>query len=368
MPGARVLALKLAGGTLFLLVVLAGVVAFILMGGSGAPAFPGALSPAPEAALAPGSPGALRQAQDSAWDSRAVHAPSVVRLPTIPGESSTGQAGTDRGYFLWYDGADSVDPYSGWAIGLATSQDGLRWERRPENPVLSPGPPGSWDGASVHDPRVVWDGRRFLMWYSGYDGARWRIGLASSDDGVRWAKHPGNPVLEPGPPGSWDGASVAYSSVVVQDGGYRMWYQGGDSAGVWRIGYATSQDGVHWRKSDRNPVLSPGPESAWDAGRVFTPHVLPWGVGYLMLYTGGPGAGIGYAFSTDVVSWRKAPKNPALRAPQGVQARLLSQASLRPDGQVLTVTALLEGEKLVVWYAEHTGGQWTIRRAEAVVR
>ena len=47
---------------------------------------------------------------------------------------------------------------------------------------------------------------------------------------------------------------------------------------------------------------------------------------------------------------------------------LLSQASLRPDGQVLTVTALLEGENLVVWYAEQRGKQWAIRRAEAPLR
>lgn len=337
--GARVLLLKLTRGlaarsTLFSLVVLAGVAALVLVGRPGAPAFPGALTPATEAALAPG--------QADAWDSKAVHAPSVVRLPT-------GQAGTPKEYLLWYDGADRFDPYSGWAIGLATSGDGVHWERRPDNPVLRPGLPGSWDGASVHDPRVVWDGRRFLMWYSGYEGARWRIGLALSEDGVSWAKHAGNPVLEPGPPGSWDEASVAYSSVVLKDGRYRMWYQGGDSAGAWRIGYATSVDGVHWSKSDRNPVLAPGHKGSWDAERVFTPHVLLWGSGYLMLYTGGPGAGIGYAFSTDGEKWQKAAANPALKASEG--------------GQVLTAAGLREGNQLVVWYAEKRGERMEIRRA-----
>ncbi|MBI2886784.1 MAG: hypothetical protein HYY02_06215, partial [Chloroflexi bacterium] len=271
------------------------------------------------------------------------------------------------------------DSYDGWAIGLATSRDGESWEKWQGNPVLRPGPPGGWDSRSVHDPRVLWDGRRFLMWYSGYDGVRWRVGLATSEDGLRWARFPGNPVLETGPVGSWDESGVAYSSVLAQAGSYLMWYQGLDPAGRWRIGHAASLDGVQWFKSAENPVLGPGPPGAWDQERAFTPHVLSWRGGFLMLYGGGLGGReLGYAFSADGVRWRKALAGPALPVQQAGLAA-------PPDTRYLTVAALREGTWLHVWYGQQRGegatsvalrrrvaaatsGDWEIRRASAALR
>lgn len=255
---------------------------------------------------------------------------------------------------MWYDGTAGQDPYNGWAIGFASSVDGASWAKWPQNPVLEPGPPGTWDSASVHDPRVLWDGIRFSMWYSGYDGQRWRVGLAVSQDGVAWTRSSGNPVLEVGPPGSWDESGVAYASVFPWEGEYQMWYQGRDLAGRWRIGRAVSKDGMSWRKDPANPVLSPGPNGAWDEERVFTPAVLPWPGGLLMLYGGGPGGkDLGYAFSSDGAGWRRAPGNPALRAVG--------------DAQLLTVTALVEKDALTAWYGVKRGERIEIARAAARV-
>lgn len=277
---------------------------------------------------------------DGAWDSKMVHAPSVLK--------------TDGGYYMWYDGTKESDLYSGWSIGVAMSQDGATWARWQSNPVLTPGPEGSWDGASVHDPRVIWDGSRFLMWYSGYDHHHWRIGLATSEDGRRWTKYENNPVLDHGPSGSWDEINVAYSSVMLKDGAYQMWYQGGDSRGVWRIGYATSQDGVRWERYNGNPVMTSTRES-WDNERVFTPHVLQTKTGYLMLYTGGglgtgsgPITGLGYALSEDGVRWRKDPRGPTL--------------ILMAGAQPVTLTALQDGDRLNVWFGEQRDGRLMIRR------
>ncbi len=295
-------------------------------------AYPGLLSGEPSyAALVPDGLGK--------WDSTLVHAPSVVKI--------------DGEYLLWYDGTNTSDLYRGWSIGLATSRDGSAWSRWQGNPVLGPGAEGGWDGVSVHDPRVIRDGQRFLMWYSGFDGRQWRVGLATSEDGRQWTKSQNNPVLEPGQPGSWDDTSVAYSSVILSDGMYRMWYQGGDSRGTWRIGHATSTDGIRWDKSSANPVLYPGSQGEWDNERVFTPTVVQTRLGYLLLYTGGPGTALGYALSEDGVSWRKDPRGPAITVMAGAQ--------------ILTLTALQEGDKLGIWFGEQRDGRLTIRRTSTTI-
>ena len=276
----------------------------------------------------------LQKGQEGSWDSGSIHAPSVVKV---------GQK-----YMMWYDGASGGDPYLGWSIGHARAEDGegAEWAKHPANPVLTAGPPGTWDSTSVHDPRVVYEGGVYRMWYSGYDGRHWRIGYATSSDGVLWAKHPSNPVLSPGEAGDWDESGVAYSSVLVKDGLYRMWYQGLGQAGVWRIGYAVSGDGVQWQKSPISPVFSPGSNDDWDGQKVMTPQVIKIGAKYLMFYTGAPLWGIGYATSKDGILWQRTSASPIMAPGQGGGW----------DGvQILTLSVLLEGDALRVWYAGGSG-------------
>jgi hypothetical protein len=67
--------------------------------------------------------------------------------------------------------------------------------------VLSPGPPDTWDGFRVSRPRVLHEGGLYKMWYDGAaapatgPGKGRHVGFATSQDGVRWEKYPGNPVL-----------------------------------------------------------------------------------------------------------------------------------------------------------------------------
>lgn len=77
---------------------------------------------------------------------------------------------------------------------------------------------------------------------------------------VQAEKHPENPVLRCGPPGSPDyGHAILYGSVLRIDGKFRMWYLGmsqrqlerGQAPGWWRpMCYAESEDGIHWTKPD----------------------------------------------------------------------------------------------------------------------
>jgi hypothetical protein len=70
------------------------------------------------------------------------------------------------------------------------------------------------------------------------------------------ARHPANPVLARGEPGTPDAMGVQfYGSVIRERGRFRMWYVAYDddaeskvAAARWRPAYAESADGVHWTK------------------------------------------------------------------------------------------------------------------------
>ena len=205
-------------------------------------------------------------------------------------------------YHLWhtmYNGSRRV-------INYARSANGVSWENSPGNPVLRNGRRRTWDGEFVSQPTVLHDGRRYRMWYTGYDGAQTRIGYATSSDGITWKKHPANPVLEGGGGDGWDAAGVSSPTVLHDGRRYRMWYTGYDGART-RIGYATSRDGVTWEKPVSGAVLEEGGSDEWDAAGVSSPTVLHDGRRYRMWYTGYEGARtrIGYTTSSDGITWGK---------------------------------------------------------------
>lgn len=180
----------------------------------------------------------------------------------------------DSTYKMWYMGEDE----SSARIGYATSTDGINWEKYIGNPVLDLGVAGTWDENEVMHPSVVYDGITYHMWYNGYGQDVQRTGYATSSDGVTWTKYSGNPVLTVGNPVSWDDYMLALMGVIYKDDEYKMWYTGGDGtdgdAKYFRIGYATSPDGITWLKYQNNPVLDIGEVGAWDSLGVVTSSVM----------------------------------------------------------------------------------------------
>jgi predicted GH43/DUF377 family glycosyl hydrolase len=141
-------------------------------------------------------------------------------------------------------------------------------------------------------------------------------------DSEEWVKYSGNPVLSPTPmvltttSGSWDSA-YAISPRVLHDGTiYRMWYNGGNASGFAGVGYARSTNGVSWIK-DSWPVLIPGSKDAWDSGSVELGSVLWNGTLFLMWYRGSnqttnQAGAVGLAYSKDGSVWIKLAGNPVL--------------------------------------------------------
>lgn len=221
-------------------------------------------------------------------------------------------------YHMWYTGI-GIDEIA--RLGYATSPDKITWTKHPSNPVLDAGPPGTWEQRGLGSPSVIVDGSTYHMWYDGWDSSNnRRIGYATSPDRVTWTKYGGNPVLGTGAPGEWDDEGVVNPMVILQGSTYHMWYGGWDSTNT-RTGYATSSDGINWTKFAGNPVLDLGPSGTWDDAAVQGPSVIFDGSTYHMWYAGGSiisgnpfsdDGRIGYATSSDGVSWTKSPNNPVL--------------------------------------------------------
>src|SRR5262245_58213740 len=82
------------------------------------------------------------------------------------------------------------------------------WQRDVDGPILSLRTAGELGATDLFAPTVATDAGRFLPWYSGSQGFAhdlakerrpdervFRLGLATSDDGKRFEKHPKGPVL-----------------------------------------------------------------------------------------------------------------------------------------------------------------------------
>ncbi|MHC4399294.1 MAG: SUMF1/EgtB/PvdO family nonheme iron enzyme [Planctomycetota bacterium] len=181
-----------------------------------------------------------------------------------PGDWDDGRCGcfsveqVDGLLCLYYMGSGSKNA---WRIGLATSADGVSWQRFDSNPILPQGAPGSWDDRQVSMPYVLNDDGKLYMWYTG-SGRGGGFGLATSSDGVSWKRHGTGPVMR-GIGGSMD------PCVRKLDGRFVMWYVG-KRGKSFRIFRATSPDAVTWTR-EPEPVLPLGEKGDFDE----TYHVSP---------------------------------------------------------------------------------------------
>jgi hypothetical protein len=265
------------------------------------------------APVAPVGPGrVLGPGPAGRWDSERVSSPCVLR-------------GDDGVWRMWYYGRDptfdrSIDVPTG-RIGLATSNDGLRWQRV-DGPgtlgaVLDPsGDPRRFDAAHVGVSFVERRGSTWWMWYSGgrraetaRPGFPMRPGLALSGDGVHWLRVEGphgGAMLDPGRPGEPDEFMVGWPQVLqASDGSFRMYYHTRAARGFLPM-LAVSEDGFRWQK--RGVILEPGPRGSFDEAGIATRTVFRHGGRWLMLYEGvAPDLyrGIGLAESADGLGWRK---------------------------------------------------------------
>jgi sucrose-6-phosphate hydrolase SacC (GH32 family) len=229
--------------------------------------------------------------------------------------AGTGQATWDReirerGFILrdggtwrlWYTGYDSKRG-GRKSLGYATSADGVRWTRHPGNPVF--------DGVWTEDVFVVKHDGLFQMFAEGVDDVAHRL---TSRDGVRWEEQgPLDVRTRSGEPISK--GAYGTPSVWIEDGVLHLFYER-DDKGVW---LATSKDLKVWRNVQDEPVIALGP-AEYDRYAVALNQVVRHEGRYYGVYHAnadpewkGPWTTC-LAASDDLVHWEKYPGNPVIRS------------------------------------------------------
>lgn len=216
-----------------------------------------------------------------------------------------------------------------WHTALATSEDGGHWQKHGIVLRAAPGDYIAANGSALAHAGQFW------YWYETGTRERLRISLARSTDARAWQTEP-NPVLDPGPVGSWDERAVADPYVIRAGADFYMYYLGQDRAVRQRIGVARSPDGVHWTKLRANPLV----EMDDDERGIGEPAVWQSHGFYWMLYTVRDFAEqrfLRLARSTDGIHWTKLAAR--YKGTQGWNSQVICDP-----------TVVVDGERILVWF------------------
>ena len=177
-------------------------------------------------------------------------------------------------YKCWYTGWNGEIRHLGkgisdkinFRIGYATSSDGVHWTElngdAGAGAALGLGEKGDSDELGVEDPFVVKENGIYRMWYVGYDGKKRRIHEAVSNDGVNWTKM--GVVLDTGSAGSMDESGLRSPVVIKRAGQYELWYQGESiSKPNYHVLRATSRDGKKWKRAGEVSLHPAVPQPSW---------------------------------------------------------------------------------------------------------
>ena len=213
------------------------------------------------------------------------------------------------------------------------------WTKYSENPVMVRTQLW-WESAYICEPTILYEEGIYKMWYMGGPATQAdgvvigaSVGYATSKDGLKWDKYPGNPIVK------LENDSVIRPHVLKYEGKYYLFavdksQWGGPPTQMRRW---TSNDGLNW--SDETIVMSP--TQKWEKNRLCNPSVIVDEDGlWKMIYHNQEGpSGFGYAFSTDGIHWTKYEGNPVIEEFYG------------GDPYLWRI-----GDKYFMWYSrEHAG-------------
>lgn len=229
---------------------------------------------------------------------------AVCRRPLVtPGEAGLfDDSGVAMGYLLKI-GERRLLYYLGWnlkvtvpwlnTIGLAIADD-LDTDSFPVFQKYSRAPlldRSNEDPFSISYPSVLYDGGRYRMWYGsnlswGKDEKSMKhvFKYAESKDAIHW-RRTGQIVLHHVYPNEF---ALSKPFVIKEaDGTYSMWYsyRGRNEIATYRIGCATSPDGLKWTRQDDSVGIDVSNEG-WDSEMICYPFVFDYQGERFMLYNG----------------------------------------------------------------------------------
>lgn len=196
------------------------------------------------------------------------------------------------------------------SLAVTFSDDGIRWEE-PQITLTNTEKSG-WE-YFVNRNCVLNVNGKYRMWYTGQQNDKSCIGYAESDDGIHFYRMLEKPVMVADR--KWEIPSVMNPCVIFEEGIYKMWYAAGENFEPNVLAYAESKDGIHWKKYGDTPVFTADPQNVYEQNRVGGCQVIKTpDMGYVMFYIGYENinkAQICVAHSPNgITDWQKSNLNP----------------------------------------------------------
>jgi beta-1,2-mannosidase len=223
-------------------------------------------------------------------------------------------------------------------LAAATAFPFGEWRRASDVPILSP-QGSTWESEGTFNPAVVTRDGKFVMLYRAQDSAGTsRLGYAESNDGIHFTRR-AEPVLSPEAEYEKEGG-VEDPRLQRFGDTYYLTYTGYNKKDA-QLCLATSRDLVHW---ERRGVILPAYKGNWNRGWTKSGAIVPEIIdGKYWMYWLGTGADktdqMGISYSTDLLHWTEATETPVLpRRPGKFDSRVVEPGPapiLSKDGIVL---------------------------------
>lgn len=253
----------------------------------------------------------------------------------------------DDTLYMYFRGQRDGHDRIGFATIPVNRFDGVTWEIFPK-PVIDVGDTASWDENHALDPATVLVKGKVFLYYTGVSPRADRaICLATSEDGRHFNKYEKNPVVIGGAP-----------EIVYHNGRFYLCFWKKKPAGPgYQIHLATSPDGYDFTEVSPDPVIAVGPAGSWDSHTTETPRIFSEGGVFYMLYCASDRhndypADAGLATSRDLIHWQKYPGNPIFsRGPAGAW----------DEGAIWFTTVEKINGRYYMWYEGYGGGEARIK-------
>lgn len=195
--------------------------------------------------------------------------------------------------------------------GFGSGPEVEAWKRLAVEPILSPSG-NTWEAAGTFNPAVIRYEGKIVMLYRAQDASGTsRLGYASSEDGLHFTRRP-EPVLSPEAPYELNGG-VEDPRLVKIGKTFYLTYTGYNKKDA-QLCLATSRDLIHWQ---RRGILLPAYQGNWNKGWTKSGAILPWKLHgkYWMYWLGTSADGkdqMGLSYSRHLIHWTEATTTPVL--------------------------------------------------------
>lgn len=187
--------------------------------------------------------------------------------------------------YMFYSGrSNGVENLFYMNIGMAVSEDGgLTFNKVQQHPILTR---SEYDPWLVTAPAPFETETGWLMVYTSGTAifndrtSNYDLKLAKSDDFFNWTST-GKVIIKL----EEDESNISTPCVFKHAGKYHMWFSVKPKIGEYRIGYASSDNGVDWERDDQKLGLFIAGND-FDAEAVSYPNVFLHGENIYMVYSG----------------------------------------------------------------------------------